>query len=362
VSVQDIIGPRLDREDSLAARDTVRAVCIPWQTDALLSERVQAVRGLIIVLLVAFHAIGITADTVVNRASAAGLITFSNCLAYVRMPVFGFVAGFVYAMRPATPATRRSFILRKVSRLFVPGVIATTLMLLLNLIGNTHVAVSTQLHEAWRSYVYPSFQFWFIQALLVDFAVVLILEAVGALSSIGRFALTLVVAIAADAWLPAPGTSFFSVPEAEYLLPFFLLGLGAYRFRTEILSNRVLVASVLLLLGGIAVQTVSVLDPGYRAEKDSLLAFAVGLSAGLCAIRWVPRFEALRQLGGYSFAIYLYHYAFIDICAHVCKLAGFRSAVPLTLVLVGVGILGPVILQHTVRPNPHLRSAVLGMR
>jgi peptidoglycan/LPS O-acetylase OafA/YrhL len=76
----------------------------------------------------------------------------------------------------------------------------------------------------------------------------------------------------------------------------------------------------------------------------------------------MPRIELLRVLGGYSFAIFLYHVLFIDLAAHLCKHADFRSALSLGTVLIGVGIGGPVILHYAVRGNRVLRSVMLGVR
>lgn len=128
------------------------------------------------------------------------------------------------------------------------------------------------------------------------------------------------------------------------------------RFRAELLTSTVASASLALLFGGLVIQCTSIaLDPAYRLDRGSLLSVAVGCSASLCAICWVPRIKLLRLLGGFSFAIYLYHLAFIGVVAHLCKLAAFRSAVPLAIALIGAGILG-------VQGSRVLRSAMLGMR
>jgi len=50
------------------------------------------------------------------------------------------------------------------------------------------------------------------------------------------------------------------------------------------------------------------------------------------------------------------------VAAAACKRADFRSALPLAVVLIGVGIVGPLMLHYTVRGNRLLRSAMLGMR
>ena len=330
------LGPaRSAPYNSAASRQSLR-------TDAvLLSDRIQVIRGLAVTLLVTFHATVTDLDTAVNSAGLQAMVFITHVFDYIRMPLFGFLAGFVYALKPISRATYREFASRKVTRLMVPCVIATTLMFAMQTVGHTGDVARLPLQQAWRIYLYPTYQFWFIQALLVDFAVIALLEALGALSTVGRLVVVLVATIVALLWLPAPPTALFSMPQAEYLLPFLLLGLGVSRFRAQLLTSGVVSASLALLFGGLAIHTASIaLDPAYRLDRGSLLGMAIGCSAGVCAIACMPRIQWLRVLGGYSFAIFLYHVLFIDVAAHLCKQADFRSALSLGMVLLGVGHAG----------------------
>jgi len=341
--------------DAAAAGDSLRS-------DAVLSDRVQTMRGLAVLMLVAFHAILSDIDTAVNTAGLRPIVFATHLFDYIRMPLFGFVAGFVYALKPISRATCRQFAARKITRLLVPCVIATTLTFILLLLGG-RLPAGLHLHDAWRIYLYPTWQFWFIQALLVDFVVIAALEAVGALDTVGRLALVLGAAIAALVWLPAPPTTLLSVPQAEYLLPFFLLGVAINRFRAQLLTSTVASASLALFFAAVAIHSTYIaVDPAYRLDRGSLLSVVVGASAGLCAISWMPRLALLRLLGSYSFAIYLYHYLFINVAASLCKRVDFRSALPLAVVLIGIGIVGPLVIHAAVRSNRTVRSAMLGMR
>lgn len=331
-------------------------------TDAAVSERIETIRGLAVMLLVAFHATLTARDTAVNTAGMQAMVVTTHLFDYIRMPLFGFVAGFVYAFKPISPATCREFAARKITRLLVPAIIATTLMFAMQSVGHLGVAGSLRLHEAWQIYVYPTYQFWFIQALLVDFVFIALLEAIGALSTVGRLAVVLLASVMTLVWLPAPPITLFSIPQAEFLLPFFLLGLGVNRFRAQLLTSTVVSASLALFFAGLVIHSTSIWDPTYRSDRGSLLGVAIGCSAGLCAICWMPRSHLLRLLGGYSFAIFLYHYLFIDVVAHLCKQAAFRAALPLGVLLIGVGIGGPMLLHWAIQTNRVLRSTMLGMR
>lgn len=327
------------------------------------SERVQALRGFIVLLLVAFHAVGTSVDTATDSAGADQLIFFTKLFSYVRMPVFAFIAGFVYAMKPVAAGAYGEFARRKFMRLFIPTVIATTVTYVLLLFGSSGHGVTVPLREAWRIYVYPTYQFWFIQALLLVFALTLLLEALRALSTFARYALVFLAAACLYLFLPDPETSLFSLPQAEYLLPFFLLGLAANRFQSRVLTTPIVIASLVLLLGGISIQATTMLhDSSYKPDRSTLLCLAMGLSAGLCAIRWMPPLTLLRHLGTYSFVIYLYHYVFIHVFAHFCKMANYRGVVPLALLLTVVGVVGPIVFQRSFEWNQWVRKFVLGMR
>lgn len=331
-------------------------------THAVLSERIETIRGLAVVLLVAYHVTLTELDTAVKSGALQAMVLTSHLFDYMRMPLFGFLAGFVYAFKPLSRATCREFAGRKFTRLMVPCIIATTLMFTLQAVGHAGRAAGLPWHEVWRIYLYPTYQFWFIQALLLDFLVVAWLEASGALSTVGRFVVVLMATILALVWLPAPPVELFSIPWAEYLLPFFLLGLGVNRFRAQLLTSTVASASLALLCACLAIHSTSIGDPAYRLDRGSPLGVAIGCSAGLCAICCMPRFRLLLLLGGYSFAIFLYHGLFIAVAAHLCKQAGVLAALPLGTVLLSVGIAGPMLLQRAIHRNRALRSSVLGMR
>jgi fucose 4-O-acetylase-like acetyltransferase len=314
-------------------------------------------------MLVTFHATTTDASTVIDAGSTVGIVFFAHLFNYFRMPLFAFIAGFVYAFRPVTSASWGRFLTRKLARLWIPYAIAATAMFVLDAIGRRHDGQPQQLAELWRVFVYPTYHFWFIQALLVDFAVIVALETAGAMNTIGRFGLVFAASIAGFIYLPDPAYSLLSIPQAEYLMPFFLLGLGANRFRAALLTRPVFAASLIMLITGLVIHAyLLAFDPGYSLDRRTLLGLAIGLPAGVCALRWSPPILALRRLGDNSFAIYLYHYAFIIVAAHWCKAANFRSAIPLLVLLVTAGTVGPVLLQRLLQRNQVLRSVVFGMR
>src|SRR5690348_13562586 len=68
--------------------------------DPLESARVQTLRGVACLLLVAFHAIGSASTSILHVPDDSPYRRFTNLFVHVRMPLFTFLSGLVYAYRP----------------------------------------------------------------------------------------------------------------------------------------------------------------------------------------------------------------------------------------------------------------------
>ena len=87
--------------------------------------RLQSARGLACLLLVAYHVIG---DPVTGglRLPASSLYHYFTLLFLpLRMPLFAFLSGFVYAYRPVAYGSRLRFLGKKLRRILVPLVVVT---------------------------------------------------------------------------------------------------------------------------------------------------------------------------------------------------------------------------------------------
>jgi uncharacterized membrane protein len=70
------------------------------RSDSLESARVQTLRGLACLLLVAFHTVGSTAASGLHVPDDSRYREFTNLFVHLRMPLFTFLSGLVYAYRP----------------------------------------------------------------------------------------------------------------------------------------------------------------------------------------------------------------------------------------------------------------------
>jgi peptidoglycan/LPS O-acetylase OafA/YrhL len=206
------------------------------------------------------------------------------------------------------------------------------------------------LGDAWQVYVFPYEHFWFVQALLLIFALIVVLETCAALRTLPRFLCVLGLAMLLSLHPPFAEISVFSIREATYLLPHFLLGLGANRFRSQLQARGVFYCALICFICTQAWHTLTVISttpPPINTDMNrTLLGLAIGMSATLCALQLVPAINWAAMIGKRSYPIYLYHPIFV---------AGFRvvvgqvHGVPLLAMFSGcliAGIAGPLLVSR----------------
>ncbi|MET0657370.1 MAG: acyltransferase [Steroidobacteraceae bacterium] len=325
------------------------------------SQRVQMARGIACFLLVAFHVIGAQATSGLHVADDSGYRLFTNLLAYVRMPLFTFLSGFVYAYRPVKPGDEDHFAVKKLRRLGIPFLVATTLMYLGHLVAGDRVM--PELAEAWRVYVVPIDHLWFVSSLLGIFGLVIALEAFGALHTLQRWAVVFAVAVAGYLLIPRAPMDVLGLNELPYLLPYFLAGLAANRFRAMFFSANCLHVLLALFIVMQAAYSAFVLTHMQGSldvtVSHTVTGLVIGVAAGICALRWLPRVSVVQSIGTHSYAIYLYHPVFVA----VARLGLKHMEPPLAAQFwVGmlVGILGPMMLVLAVARIPWAQLLLVG--
>lgn len=325
------------------------------------SAQVETLRGLACLLLVAFHVIGNDASMGLHVADDSGWRAFANSLIHLRMPLFTFLSGFVYAYRPATPGTAGEFARRKLWRLYVPLVVVSTLYFAVESVApgvNTRPALA----DLPAIYVTSYAHFWFLQAILVIFALVALLERWAVLATLRGWALV----FAASVLLFQSGlvkTDVFSLGRAVYLLPYFLLGLAANR-HADALRHPALRAAAATAFA--LTMTLHVLastgEWGQLADRRTWFATLLSASALLTLLYHTPPARWLEWIGGYSFTIYLYHVFFTAGARAALHGAGV-AALPVHVALgVAAGVAGPIALEIVLRRSGVARRVLLGQR
>lgn len=343
--MSEVAIDRLARAPALAATDK--------------QDRVQVMRSLACLLLVLFHVIGGNAQDGLRIADDSWIRKGLDLLLYIRMPIFGFLSGYVYAMRPAERGRVGSFLKGKARRLLLPLAATSTLFFVAwNLVEGDLVR---RLPEIWRIYVFSYEIFWFLQAMVVVFVVVAALEAAGWLRGPIGVGLAALAAYLLSTQLET--VTFLSIGGAFYLAPYFLLGLAARRFGPmDLKGATTAVAIVLACAFAVHAWRVLTLPHAESVGRTHLLSPLVGGSAALLLLRYAPPSRVLARIGDSSFAIFLFHIFF----ASGSRLVLTKAGVDDLAILVGVGVLlavaGPMALEMVLKRNAVTRRVFLGLK
>jgi glucan biosynthesis protein C len=325
------------------------------------NAHIETLRGLAVLMLVAYHVVGPTAATGLRVEDGHFLRWLDETLEFVRMPLFTFISGYVYALRPADLGSLRPFLRGKIRRLMIPLWVVGGAFFVLQAVMpnvNTHVRIE----DIWRVPFFPFAHYWYLQALLLVFALVAALDALRVLQRPLGFTLVFVSATALVI-ARVVNTFFFSIDGAVYLLPFFLWGLGVSRFKSVLLSDRAMrvlvpIAVVTVVLRQLALHHVVSIE----VERHDTLPIIAGFAATVVLVRIAWSNRHLAQLGRYSYGIYLLH-VFVTAASRLAlQRVGVHSLAALFIggLLCGVG--GPIILEEALDRSPLARMAIFGRR
>ncbi len=303
---------------------------------------IDTLRGLACILLVAFHVVGGPSQGL--RLPADHLLPqLNDVLQLLRMPLFSFLSGFVYAWRPYSgePAM---FLKAKVRRLLVPMLLVGTLFAVLQ----THMPGVNGAQYDWRLlHIVPVVNYWFLESLFIIFVLTACLEQFALLSTPARFSLFWLLAALGFVFNPMP--IYFGLQGAAYLLPFFLLGLASNRFGEQLPHGPVMLSTA-ALLGGLTLYQIFVMQA--MPERPGIVALAISASLCVFLLRSHLELRWLAWIGVYSFAIYLFHSFFSAASRMALMQMGVRSVATLFIMGLLAGIAGPIVAAMILRRVP----------
>jgi surface polysaccharide O-acyltransferase-like enzyme len=269
--------------------------------------RIETIRGLALLLMVAGHVIGDVATAGMAVADDSFLRYLYNSLVYVRMPLFTAISGYVYALRPITSDMALSrFFQGKARRIVLPLIVVSTLFFFSQMIAPGANA-QPDLADFFSIYFFGYAHFWFLQAIFCIFIVVALLDKVGALDTPGKAMAVIALAIAASFGHDML-TRVFSFHRAVELLPFFLLGLSVYRFWSSFTTRTLQICIALILAVSVAMDQAYLWgQTNLSSSEIAVVGTALGLSAIYLLITHRFFFAPFAWLGRYAFEIYLLH-------------------------------------------------------
>jgi glucan biosynthesis protein C len=323
-------------------------------------QSIETLRGLAIFAVVVGHVIGDLSTTGLRVAPGSIYRHLYDATTYLRMPMFFVISGFLYAHRPVMPGQFAEFARGKARLLLPPFLSVATLQYLLKAFA-PGVNISAPVKDIWQIYVFGFDQFWFSQATITTFAVVLLAETIFPARSPARWPVYLTLAIVFD--LLVPKVVFFSLNAFSMMLPFFFLGCFLYQPPARFQGPIAVSAAILMVLAALAVQQLIWFGRLTLGAKEQLvLQLCEGLSFAflLFRFRWVgPR---LAILGGFAYPIYLFHVFGTAGSRILSTRLGIENRPLLLLIGVACGLSLPIAIDLAFRRHALLRRVFLGGR
>lgn len=320
-------------------------------TRVLRKLSIDTLRGLACILLVAFHVVGDTSTVGLRLDDNDLLSRLNDVLALLRMPLFSFLSGFVYAWRPYNGEPLK-FIRGKARRLLIPMLLVGTLFAVLQ--ANTPGANAGQYD--WRLlHIVPVAHYWFLESLFIIFLLTACLDRFKLLATVKPF--VVIWLLAATLLLLNPLPPYLGLQGAAYLMPFFLLGLASNRFADQLPRQPVMLLTAGLFVGTCLYLIFVAAALPYKASLPGLL---IGTCCCVFLLRCNLELRWLAWIGVHSFAIYLFHSMF----SAASRIALLRLDVDATAYLfvagLAAGLFGPIAAAKVLRKIPHFGHWMLG--
>jgi peptidoglycan/LPS O-acetylase OafA/YrhL len=309
------------------------------------SLEIETLRGLACLLLVLYHVIGpLGGGLKIDLGSPFRVL--ADSMVYVRMPLFTFISGYIYSIYKIRGNDFSAYFVGKVRRLIVPLFFVGIPFSLLQVIG-PGVNKDVGFIDALLSFYVPINHFWFLQAVFIIFMFVGLLQWRGLLQTATRLYLLFLFS-AVVFLLPAFPVDAFGINGAIYLLPFFVTGMICQENVGAIKRSLKVVGPAAFVLISIALLYIATVDRELIVDRRSLVGLLVGCASCVALLSTDMRSRFLIWLGGYSYAIFLFHVLFAATSRFALGRLGVVDQSVLVLGGVLCGLLGPVVLANVI--------------
>jgi fucose 4-O-acetylase-like acetyltransferase len=336
----------------------------------IMSERelhIETIRGIACLALVSMHVVGYTSESGLELPQSDWLFGLQVVFADMRMPLFSFISGMVFVAVPKADQNWNSLVLKKMRRLLIPMISVGTLFWIVR------AGMGYEQPSLLRAYLFPFEHFWFLQATFILMFVSLMSNRLmlwfWPRSSYNGEAAVLIGVFGALAYVLGWGSTWvlFSVKHALFLALFFMAGQIAalkkdmlFHFLSWVGSGRLWLG----LLGLIAMGGALAFE--YITPSDSLrriMSMGIGLGACLVLLGLRPQNRFLAEIGGKSYAIYLFHVFFTaGVTESLSYIAPDWDRHLFYFPALIAGILGPTIAQYVILQSAWTRWLFLGLR
>ena len=307
------------------------------------SLEIETLRGLACLLLVLYHVIGLLGGGLkIDLGSPFRVL--ADSMVYVRMPLFTFISGYIYSIYKIRGNDFSAYCVGKVRRLIVPLFFVGIPFSVLQVVG-PGVNKEVGLIDALLSFYIPVNHFWFLQAVFIIFVFVGFLQWRGLLQTATRLYLLFLFSALVFLLPPFP-VDAFGINGAIYLLPFFVTGMICHEKVGALKQSLKVIGPVVFVLISAVLLYVAAVDRELIVDRRSVVGLLVGCMSCVALLSTDMRSKALIWLGGYSYAIFLFHVLFAASSRFALGRLGVTDDSVLVAGGVLCGLLGPVLLSN----------------
>ena len=328
------------------------------------NQNVETLRGLAIILVVFGHMIGSTNTGGMNVNDDSIFRYMYYSLEYIRMPLFTVISGWVYANKPILNINQTKFIKGKLRRLILPMFVISALLFLFRMIipgTNSTPEISDLPHNL----IFPYDVFWYLYSLFLIFLAITVLDSKPLFHKIEGWSITLISSFAllfiTENFLDSV-PNMFSFKGAIYLFPFFLIGIGIFRFKDFLLNDKMTFLLLSVFIAGMIIQQMVWFGYFPLQEKKSVLGMAVGISGIFLLFKLKLKNNLLIWIGGYAYSIFLFHVFFTGGSRIILLKMGIENQ--WTILILGVlsSILFSILAEAVISRFNILKFCFLGLK
>jgi glucans biosynthesis protein C len=326
------------------------------------NSEIETLRGLACLALVCYHVIGSTSDQGMKAEAHTLWRVLADMSVYIVIPLFALISGYAYGYFNGLKTDYKDYFIGKLRRLGLPLITATSAFLLgAYVMGNEYALPLDRIYEA---YLFSYAHFWYLQASVIAFAIVLIFDYFELLNTKNKLFSAFIISAIASIYVPYL-PDFFSINGAVLILPYFLLGLLLKRHNPSFnIVKKVTLISLTVCLFSMIVfisfNPASIL-PSFPIEINKHSIIGIVTSALFCLSVFSVRlsFKPLERIGFYSYSIYLYHIFFTSGWrAFATKFEIDGLLLFISSLFFGIAI--PILMEIIISRVPLLKLIVLG--
>lgn len=329
-------------------------------------QEIDTLRGIACILVVSFHAMwSLINNGLVSELSISNQILLF--LAFIRMPLFTFLGGYVYSLRPVIKGMLPKFIKGKWMRLLLPAVFVGIPISLIQFFfgtGNNYT-----INDLIYIPIYPLGVFWYLYAMFIVFLVTSLLDYYKILDSNKKIIIFFLLSLVLFSVNSLREIKLFSIGGAVYLFPFFILGIFSQRNKEVLKEKFRKIIFVMACIGGIYViykisnNLINISD----IKGGNIFYFLLSILFCLALYLIELKNNLLAWIGIYSYSIYLFHSLLVAAPRIVLSKLGIQidSDMLISLIFVASVLLGiflPILIDKTLSKNKIFSLCFLGKR